>query len=427
MALVFALCAIVCGTVAFETGFTVRSPDLPEVLLIVLSAVPAAMLLGTSLFGLATYFIFFPSVAREGHVFSAAHSVQMLHPLATALVLGLFSACIFFGATYALVVWTILLVVYLVETVLIVRRLRKESLLNGAEGTLASTPLAALNLILGGELVTLAAGARPLPPWKLDTLPEDTWIVDVRTKPEFHWNRLEAAENYPWGVGISDAARDKPKDQPVLVTCLSGHRSPSAAVALRRLGFERVYNLNWGILYLLLIRRRKKAHGPFALTRDHYNPHRRGEDLKVITYAYIVLIFATLIGAPLENHFFDRAPHPTVSMIGAILGLIGLGMGILSYRTLGRNFRVFAAPRRSGSLVRTGIYRFIRHPMYSGVIIGIGGYVMMFGSYFLVPLWLGVTVLYALKARLEEPILEAKFSEYEDYRKNTWRFLPFVY
>ena len=138
------------------------------------------------------------------------------------------------------------------------RRVAEEHLVNGLEELGASKSLLLLNLIVGGEIVTVAAGAKPLQPWSLGRLPEDTWIVDVRTKPEFHWNRLQAAENYPWGAGVIEAAKNIPKDRPVLVTCFSGHRSPAVAVMMRRLGFKTVYNLNWGILYLLLLERGQK-------------------------------------------------------------------------------------------------------------------------------------------------------------------------
>ena len=329
------------------------------------------------------------------------------------------------GQHHAWIAWSVLLVLYLLQTALIMSRIRREHLTNGWTGP--GSFLLFLHLIVGGELVTLAAGARPLSPWKLDTLPADTWIVDVRTKPEFYWNRLEGAENYPWGVGVIEAAKGRSKDTPVLVTCLSGHRSPSVALMIRRLGFKTVYNLNWGILYLILLERGRKKTGPFSLTRPHRDPDRRGEDLKPITYGYVTCAVLSLIVAPIEAIYWPSEVPIAQQIIGAVVGLSGLALGLLSFKALGRNFRVLGAPRRSGTLITSGIYTYIRHPMYIGTIMAVGGYVLAFGSLLATPLWLGVTIFYVVKSVKEERLLIDKFPEYEEYRKRTWKFIPYVY
>jgi len=320
-----------------------------------------------------------------------------------------------------------LFAVYCIQTYLILRRVRQEHLVNGVEGIGTNQLFLLLNLIIGGELITVAAGAKPLSPWRLETLPPDTWIVDVRTKPEFHWNRMNGAENFPWGVGVIEAAKSVSLDTPVLVACFSGHRSPAVAVMLRKLGFKTVYNLNWGLLYLILLERGRKREGPFALTRAHRDPDRRGEDVKAISAGYITLSLLTLIVAPLENHF----RHPEVSVvretIGAMVGLGGLVLGFLSFRALGRNFRVFAAPRRSGTLVTGGVYSRIRHPMYTATIMAVSGYALYFGSWISLPLCLGVAIFYVIKTVKEERLLEQKYPQYAEYRKKTWRLAPYVW
>jgi len=425
--LFFVVAGITLAGIGVDTRFSLKDLGSVELIAALAAAVPAGFLLIVSLGALACYFIFIPSITHDGHLFSSVHGTHLIHPLNTAIVLGLGSLCLFTGSRLGGGLWGLLLVVYLVQTVVIVRRVRKEHLVEGVEGEGPGTFFLLLNLILGTEIITVAAGARPLPPWRLKSLPEDTWIVDVRTKPEFHWNRLRAAENYPWGAGVIEAARDKPKDQPVVVTCFSGHRSPAVAVMLRRLGFKTVYNLNWGLLYLILLERGNKTEGPFSLTRPHRDPARRGEDFRGICIAYITLQFIILILAPLEwVHRFS--PVPLFQQVcGAIFGLGGLALGVWSYRALGRNFRVFAAPRRSGALVTTGIYSRVRHPMYTAVIVMFAGYILFFGSLLSVPLWIAFSALYVYKTGKEERILAARFPEYDEYRKRTHRFIPGVY
>ncbi len=425
VALIYVIAGLVVLLVAVNTGFELQEPSTVELILLLVLFIPAGFLLIFSLFELVTYFIYIPSISEDAHVFSTVHSTHLIHPLTTAIVLGLAGLCVLTESTSAWIGWGVLLVLYLIQTGIIISRIRREHLTNGWIGP--DTFLLFLHLIIGGELVTLAAGARPLSPWKLDTLPENTWIVDVRTKPEFYWNRLEGAENYPWGAGVVEAAAAKPKDTPVLVTCLSGHRSPSVALMIRRLGFKTVYNLNWGILYLILLEKGQKKAGRFSLTRPHRDPDRRGEDLKPITYGYVTCALLSLIVAPIEAAYWPSEVSFLQQIIGGVIGLGGLALGLLSFKALGQNFRVYGAPRRSGTLITTGIYRYIRHPMYIGTILAVGGYVLAFGSLVATPLWLGVTVFYIVKAAKEEPLLAAKYPEYEEYRKRTWKFIPYVY
>ncbi|MBM3300162.1 MAG: rhodanese-like domain-containing protein, partial [Deltaproteobacteria bacterium] len=281
LTVIFAVTAAAAVIVAvLETGFTVRSLDIYELVLVVILSVPAGFLFFVSLTDLILYFEFIPSISDDGHLFARVHGTHLIHPLITSVLLGLAVVCLLTGSLFGWLLWGGALGIYALQTAVIVNRVRREHLMNGMDLPGNNLVFLLLNLILGTEIVTVAAGAKPLPPWRLRSLPQDTWIVDVRSKPEFHWNRLQGAENFPWGIGVIDAAKEKPKDRPVLVMCFSGHRSPPVAVMLRRLGFSTVYNLNWGILYLVLLQRGLKEEGPFSLTRPHRDPRRRGEDVR---------------------------------------------------------------------------------------------------------------------------------------------------
>ncbi|MFH0824007.1 MAG: methyltransferase [Pseudomonadota bacterium] len=414
------------GVAWFHTGLHRDDLSVLEVAAVIFLAVGAALLLPLSLFGLITYFLNIPSVRDDGHIFSRVHALHLLHPLTTALILGSLALCIYAGSMPAWAVWGTALAAFLLQTISLLKRLRKEYPEGSTNGARTGNLFLLLSLVLGGELLTITAGAKPIFPWKIHSLPLDTWIVDVRTKTEFQWNRLHGAENYPWGEGVVEAAAGRDPDRPVLVTCFSGHRSLAVAVLLRRLGFKSVYNLNWGVLYLVLLERGRRREGPFALTKPHKDPNRRGNDYRGISIAYVSLIFLALIGAPTEHFILDRDVSTAESIIGALFAATGGILGGLSFLALGRNFRVYAAPRRSGSLVTTGVYSIVRHPMYTGVILWLGGYVLIWGSLFFIPVWITVTGLYVLKAVKEEPLLYNKFPDYEEYVKRTWRFFPYI-
>jgi protein-S-isoprenylcysteine O-methyltransferase Ste14/rhodanese-related sulfurtransferase len=420
-AYVFALLTGVLAYFAPIEGQSGHEESLAKTIVIAVSASISGALLFCAFGGVISYAASLVSLKRDAHVAARVHLGLLVHPMTMGVLLALFAVCVSVSSWPAWAAWLQCATIYAVHTVIVARRIMSD-----APGGSMSFGGAALSLVLGSELMTSAVGARSLTPRKLDTLPPDTWIVDVRTKAEFGWNRLRGAENFPWGQGLEEAAADKPRDTPVLVMCFSGHRSPSAAASLRRLGFQRVYNLSWGILYLILSGQ-GRGEGPLGLIRQDRRPDMRGKDYRGISIAYVTLIFASLIGAPIEHFLWDRTPGIVSITAGAILGIVGLTLGILSFQALGRNFRVFAAPRRSGTLVATGVYRLVRHPMYTGVVVGLLGYDLFWGSLFFLPAWAAVTILYVVKAVKEERLLMAKYPDYAEYKARSWMFAPYVY
>ena len=107
-------------------------------------------------------------------------------------------------------------------------------------------------LILGWDLAWYMAGVKPLFPWQLKKMLDNGKnpgrLIDVRTNLEFNWFHIEGAENRPDVLFDIDRYRDKNFDEPVVVICMSGHRSPIVAYRLKEHGYKQVYNLTWGML-----------------------------------------------------------------------------------------------------------------------------------------------------------------------------------
>ena len=116
----------------------------------------------------------------------------------------------------------------------------------------------------------------------------------------------------------------------------------------------------------------------------------------------------------------------------AILGIVTLcGALLLFYRShadLGKNWSISLEIRNEHRLVSTGIYRFIRHPMYSSFFL------MAVAQLMLLPNWfagasglVGVGLLYALRIRQEERMMIERFgAEYRDYMTRTARLIPWL-
>jgi protein-S-isoprenylcysteine O-methyltransferase Ste14 len=113
---------------------------------------------------------------------------------------------------------------------------------------------------------------------------------------------------------------------------------------------------------------------------------------------------------------------------GLALMSLGAVLRVGPMFVLGQRFTWPLASQERHNLIQTGFYRFIRHPSYAGAFLGAIGWALVFRS------GLGlILVALLLPAFLpvvwaEEALLITEFGDqYEQYRRRTWRLLPFVY
>ena len=110
----------------------------------------------------------------------------------------------------------------------------------------------------------------------------------------------------------------------------------------------------------------------------------------------------------------------------------GVGIGILCipgiywlFSSIGTGITPVSATRKEHKLVTNGIYRYIRHPLYtfgSSMFVSFG---MMADNWFIAALGIFTFILMAIRTPKEEANLIEKFGgEYREYMKRTGRFLP---
>jgi rhodanese-related sulfurtransferase len=107
-------------------------------------------------------------------------------------------------------------------------------------------------LIIGWDVAWYFAGVKPLFPWQLEKLrngdKKTVSLIDVRTPGEFNWFHIDGAANIPDLLSNVEGFKGKRVDEPVIVICMTGHRSPMVAYQLKKRGYKQVYNLTWGML-----------------------------------------------------------------------------------------------------------------------------------------------------------------------------------
>jgi protein-S-isoprenylcysteine O-methyltransferase Ste14 len=113
--------------------------------------------------------------------------------------------------------------------------------------------------------------------------------------------------------------------------------------------------------------------------------------------------------------------------IGAILVAAGLGLAVWARRHLGRNWSAQVQVKEDHALVRTGPYRQVRHPIYTGILLAFLGMSLAIGEWRGVVALLFATVSFAMKAKVEERRMLDEFPEYAGYRQESSALIPFVY
>jgi protein-S-isoprenylcysteine O-methyltransferase Ste14 len=137
-----------------------------------------------------------------------------------------------------------------------------------------------------------------------------------------------------------------------------------------------------------------------------------------------VLLLAIIL---LAIRFHDERGCPVVFFSGFILLSIGVGVGLAGAVALGRNITPFPKPSGKGLLVKRGIFSFIRHPIYTGVMLSSLGWALVWQSWPALLLALVLIPFFDAKARREEYWLRKAFSDYADYERCVKRFIPWVY
>lgn len=121
----------------------------------------------------------------------------------------------------------------------------------------------------------------------------------------------------------------------------------------------------------------------------------------------------------------DDWPSPTwLTSIGYITILVGLAVVALASIRLGPALTPTPVPTERCALITTGLYRQMRHPIYSGVLAVVAGLTIRSSSFISLGVAAGTIVFFNLKARWEEAQLAQRYPGYDRYAATTPRFLP---
>lgn len=127
---------------------------------------------------------------------------------------------------------------------------------------------------------------------------------------------------------------------------------------------------------------------------------------------------AVLMSAPAAN--------PLWHGVGIAICAPGLAIIVAALAAMGRVMQVSPQPKADGRLVTRGVYAWLRHPMYTGILFIVVGLLVRTPSLAAGIVGATLAVLLVAKSRFEESLLMARYPDYTEYRRRTWGVIPFL-
>lgn len=149
------------------------------------------------------------------------------------------------------------------------------------------------------------------------------------------------------------------------------------------------------------------------------NPNR------VHAWSYVLvqgIILALLLFLP--QHIGPQIHH--FNALGWIVEWVGILGVLVCAASLRTSLTVVPIPKESGELSTSGLYQYVRHPMYSSVLLFAIGIAIHAGSILKYLLVICLYILFHLKSVYEEKYLKQKYSSYAEYSARIPRFIPFT-
>ncbi len=144
----------------------------------------------------------------------------------------------------------------------------------------------------------------------------------------------------------------------------------------------------------------------------------------VYRYVQVTTAVFGLLAFTVEHPLFQLHRNPSLVVVGSLLALGGLWVFVSAKSTLGRHYSPCFDSYLPDLVVREGLYRSIRHPIYTGNFVILAGLTVATGSPWIALNLLLVVIYYNISARTEESVLAAQFDEYPEYLRASGRFFP---
>lgn len=133
------------------------------------------------------------------------------------------------------------------------------------------------------------------------------------------------------------------------------------------------------------------------------------------------LLLGLIVGLPGRH---DWTPPATIRRACVVAAVAGVVVMVVGTSALGRGLTAAPLPNEHAKLRTSGLYRYVRHPIYTGLLLFAIAYSLRSGSSWVAATCGLLIVLINVKARWEEHHLAQRFPNYATYTHHTPRFIP---
>ena len=112
---------------------------------------------------------------------------------------------------------------------------------------------------------------------------------------------------------------------------------------------------------------------------------------------------------------------------GIAIALLATLIMVIAVINLGKNLTPLPCPKDNAVLIRDGLYQFVRHPIYFGVLLAALAWLLIFPGIYILIYAIGLFFLFDIKARREEVWLIERFPDYRDYQRRVKKLIPAIY
>lgn len=142
--------------------------------------------------------------------------------------------------------------------------------------------------------------------------------------------------------------------------------------------------------------------------------------------AFVSIQLLLFMGYVLPISFFPIHLNIYIQLLSLAIASLGLFEVVLSIIQLNSSLTPFPTPKENASLITNGIFKYIRHPIYSGIILMTLFYGIYCENFYKILIGILLFIVFYFKSNYEENLLKSKFVSYSNYMSKTKKFIPFV-
>jgi protein-S-isoprenylcysteine O-methyltransferase Ste14 len=161
------------------------------------------------------------------------------------------------------------------------------------------------------------------------------------------------------------------------------------------------------------------------------SPLKRWQSRWSLIPVVLVCGFWILYSAASQPDFLIQKVIPdslVIGLSGTIITLLGVGFAVWARIHLGKYWSSMPAIKVNHKLIRTGPYSLVRHPIYTGILCGIGGTAIIIGEPVGLIAFFLILVIFLWKIRIEENYLQEELGDdYVRYKKEVPALIPLLF